>query len=149
MWFRHHRTYAFPITLIALTAALVVFVWQAVAPSGQQDGYILQEEVKPVTVAEYEQALQNVMDGFELGYGQKSSEEDRAIYVEAVLEKVLALRVPSERKDVHLQLAFSLHRLGQGLTTGEEETFITGWRELHEIFKTYPWMDSTAFSIAP
>jgi len=150
MWFRHRHTYAFPIILVVLTLGLIFLLWQTVKPSSQEGNYLVQTEtLEPVTVADYEQALQGVMDGFTLTYQQKGDDAERAVYVDGVLQNVLALRVPTEEKDLHLQIAFGLNRLSDGLTQGDEAMSAEGWNQLNTIFADNLWIDSTALKGGP
>ncbi len=139
MRFYHRHAYAFPILLGVLTIALVLFVWQTVSPSAQEGYTVLTEVKEPVTVADYEQSLQGVMDGFTMTYLIKSSGGDRRVYAGEVLQQVLDLRVPSERKDLHLQIVFGLNNLYQ--EDGEMQA--SGLQQLYEIFAANPWIDST------
>lgn len=139
MRFYHRHAYAFPILLGALTVALVLLVWQTVTPSTQEGYTVLTEVKEPVTVADYEQSLQGVMDGFTMTYTTKSIEADRRVYAEEVLQQVLDLRVPTERKDVHLQIVFGLNNLCQE----DGEIQASGLEQLYEIFAANPWIDST------
>ena len=135
----HHHAYAFPILVGVLTVALVLLVWQTVSPSVQEGYPVLTETREPVTAAEYEQSLQGVMDGFMMNYAIQSNQGDRRAYAGEVLQELLNLRVPAEKKDLHLQIAFGLNNLCQE----DEEMCVSGFDQLFEIFAANPWIDST------
>ncbi len=118
-----HRSW-FPFILVGLSAALLAVILVAYTPNDSRV-----DSSAPVVVAptgeEYEVAVQMIVSNSSLS---SDSEADKVAY-----DALLALRVPAEYKDVHVQLVLAF---GQ-MVAGED---VAGRARLSDIQKVYPWV---------
>ena len=119
----HQRHSFFPLVLAGLTIVLVVFMFYAF--TGQiSPNVVIIPEAPPVSDAEYQDELTAVMSVFIENYQHQTDNLTRLVLVEQTLEKLLTIRVPADRKEVHLSLAVELNQMQQALRerSGEEQT---------------------------
>lgn len=118
----HQRHSFFPLVLGLLTLGLIVLMFYAFAgrhPSETTPS----TQPNPVSAQEYEQSLQALMSTFVVTYDESTDDLSRLVLVEQTLANLLALRVPAEDKQTHLELAVGLNQMQQALRakSGEEK----------------------------
>lgn len=126
----HQRHSFFPLVLGLLTLGLIVLMFYAFA--GRRPSETTPPvQLNPVTTQEYEQSIQSLMSTFVVTYDESTDDLSRLVLVEQTLQQLLALRVPAEDKQTHLELAVGLNQMQQALRakSGEEK-------------KTFEWIKS-------
>lgn len=117
-----HRSW-FPFILVGLSAALLAVILVAYRPNDE-----LSVSDEPAVVAptgeEYKSAAQQIVSDY---LASSDSEADKIAY-----DALLALRVPAEYKDVHVQLVLAF---GQ-MAAGED---VAGKARLDDVMQVYPW----------
>jgi hypothetical protein len=131
-----HPTF-FPLILALLTLGLIGFMVvtfsnrSAGGPGGSSEEAVVNED-------EYRLKAKQTMAGFEATY-EGADDLERLVFVEDALNALLALRVPAAYKDLHLELAFSLNLIREGLRA-KSESRLEGERRLFELLSKEAWL---------
>lgn len=130
----HHRHSFFPLVLGLLTLGLIVLMFYAFAGRRPSEA-TPPVQLNPVSTEEYEKSLQTLMSSFVVAYDESADDLSRLVLVEQTLTNLLALRVPAEEKQTHLELAVGLNQMQQALRAknGEEK-------------KTFEWIKTSYVS---
>jgi hypothetical protein len=134
----HHRTW-FPFVLAGLTLSLVLLVVYAYGTKEPSRIAPSEEAVSAPTDAEYQAALASVMSGFLVRLDAAEGDAARLSLVEDAQSKVLALIVPGDRRELHLEIAISLNLLRTGLG-GDATAYVEGRRRLQAVIDQYSWL---------
>jgi len=142
--FHRHRSF-FPLILALLTILLIVLmVWklQSKEVKVPNSSYVVvTEEISadPITPAEYEKQLTDVMSEFFQKYDTADQNFIRVIAVDESLSALLDLKVPVQYKDLHLAMAVNLNLVRRGLTN-EPDRLEEGLNNLKTLRQEYPWL---------
>ncbi|MBI4714194.1 hypothetical protein HY771_03355 [Candidatus Uhrbacteria bacterium] len=128
----HHRTFFLPI-LILLTVGLVVFMFFSLTDSFKP-AEISQQFITPVSSQEYTNSIKTIGKKFEVSFGTAENDIARLVLVENTLSELLALRVPSEFKEIHLELAVALSQLQADLRS--QKDFSVSFKSFVELLAT-------------
>jgi len=146
--FHHHRS-TFPLIIAALTIALVVFMVYAFSNRQQVNN---SEDLNPqlvsttpqITAADYRRSIKEVVAPFSVAITAQENDLGRLGVIERTLSGVLEQRVPTEFRDFHLELAFSLSRMGEDLrgdTEGDStENFVQDLARYQALITSTPWL---------
>ncbi len=132
-----HPTF-FPLILALLTLGLIGFMAvtfsnrSARVPGGSS-------EEAPVNEDAYRSKMQSIMTGFAGKYYGAPDDLQKLVLSENALNAMLALRVPATYKDFHLELAFSLNLMREGLRE-KSDAQIDGERRLSELLSKEAWL---------
>jgi len=112
----YHRHSFFPFVLAVLTLALVVFMFYAFTdtPLGSSQP---EQVLNPVSDEQYQKELRLLTTEFIDSYQKATDPSSRNVLVDQALSSLLALRVPSQNKELHLDLAIDLSQLRQDEST--------------------------------
>lgn len=122
-----HRSW-FPFILVGLSAALLAVILVAYRPNDSR----VENDTPTVTfltVDEYRVAARTIVSNY---FASSDSDADKIAY-----DALLALRVPVEYKDVHIQLVLVFGQLVAGEDTA-------GQARLIDLQKVYPWVSPVA-----
>lgn len=112
------RYSSFPIVLIFLTLALVVFMYYAFTGKQAENKTAITEQ-SAVSQSQYNEELDEIQSAFVVSYEQASDDLARLMLVEKMLSQLLAMRVPLQSKDAHLALAVELNKMAQALRASD------------------------------
>lgn len=133
---RHWHPTFFPLALALLTLALIAFM--VVAFSGGKASSLMANETPAVSDDAYQEQAKAVMVSFEAEY-KAADDLAKLLLVEKTLNALLALRVPVSFKDLHLELAFSLNQMREGLR-GDAKVRREGEAHLQKVLTDNPWL---------
>lgn len=142
--FHHHRSF-FPLVLALLTILLIaLMVWKLQpapepVPSPTAPAPEVADTPEPVTAADYEKELADLLGGFFDRYDAADQAFLRVIAADETLSALLDLRVPSEYKDLHLSVAVDLNLIRRGLTD-EPKLLEAGLNHLQSLRQEYAWL---------
>ena len=122
-----------------LTLGLVGFVlWgmhaRSVAPvssTGKGDPTVNEDTYRADTKA--------VVRDYRAAYAKAGTDLERLLVTEKAIDALLALRVPADEKDFHLDLVVSLNLIRNGLR-GEEGSLAQGQARFERLLATTPWL---------
>jgi hypothetical protein len=119
----HHRSFFLPI-LALLTAGLVVFMFYSLTDSNEVEKFT-EEITSPVSSQEYTNSVKSIGKKFVESYEVAENDMAKLVLVENTISELLALRVPSEFKETHLELAVYLSQMQTELRSQKDtaETF--------------------------
>jgi len=109
----HHRSFFLPI-LILLTIGLVVFMFFSLTDSFKPPEFS-QQVITPVSLQEYTNSIKTIGKKFVESYQVAENDMTKLVLVENTLSELLALRVPVEYKETHLELAVALSQMQTAL----------------------------------
>lgn len=133
---RHWHPTFFPLALGLLTLALVAFM--VVTFSGGKTSSLIANEPPTVSGDAYQEKAKEVMASFNVEY-KAADDLAKLLLVEKTLNALLALRVPASFKDLHLELAFSLNQIREGLR-GDVKARREGETHLQKVLTDNPWL---------
>ena len=123
---------------VLLTLTLAAFM-VAVFSSRSGEPAVGGEQEIGVSEEDYRLELKELMSAFRESYASAQDDLARLVLVEQTMNRLLTLRVPSNQKDLHLELAFALNRLREGLR-GDAELREDGQERLERVLTEYPWL---------
>jgi hypothetical protein len=135
-----HRHSVFPCIVLLLSLALAGLIYwsvQSETPSSLVDTQAVQA-VDPDT---YRDELSDVVKTFEQSMAAAQDDAQRLQAVQTSLTSVLALRVPTPFKDLHLALAVALSDMENTLETGEHD-LTRAKEQIMKLKQAYPWIES-------
>jgi hypothetical protein len=110
----HKRHSFFPLILALLTLGLILLMFYAF--TGKQPASTsVSQEVTPISSQEYQKEFTTLITSFVEQYPQKEDDLSRLVLVEQTLSFLLSLRVPTEAKEQHLNMAVELNQMQQAL----------------------------------
>ena len=140
---RHfHKHSSFPLVLTLLSLGLVVFMFYAFTFEGDpvtESNKIVEEEVVTIDADQYRNDLSFIIRDFSDEIGLAEDDLARLLVTESTLEQLLDLRVPTEYKDLHLNLAVIIHQLESGLRSTDRST-TEPLLALDALLAEYPWI---------
>jgi len=116
----HHRSFFLP-ALALLTVGLVVFMFFSLTDSFKPPEFS-QQVITPVSSQEYTNSIKTIGKKFVESYGIAENDIARLVLVEETLSELLALRVPAEFKEKHLELAVLLSQMQTELRSQKDTT---------------------------
>lgn len=135
-----HRHSFFPLVVVVLSLALAGLIYwstQGEAPSSS----ISVQEVELVDADSYRDDLSQVVKVFEERMAAAGDDVERLQAVQTALLGVLALRVPTEFKNIHLALAVALSEMENTLESGGHD-LTQPIQKIAELKQAYPWLAS-------
>lgn len=111
----YHRHSFFPLILALLTLALVVFMFYAFTGINLNPNQT-EEITSPVSEEAYQTELRLLTTEFVETYKKTTDPSARKELVDKTITSLLALRVPSQQKELHLDLAIELSQMRQDET---------------------------------
>jgi hypothetical protein len=126
----HHRSFFLPI-LGLLTVGLVVFMFYSLTDSFKPPEFS-QQVITPVSSQEYTNSIKTIGGKFVESYGVAENDIARLVIVENTLSELLALRVPVEFKEIHLELAVILSQMQTALKaqdTKQAQNLFATWEQ--------------------
>lgn len=135
-----HRHSFFPLVVVVLSLALAGLIYwstQGEAPSSP----ISVQEVELVDADSYRDDLSGVVREFEIRMASAQDDAQRLQDVQTALAGVLALRVPTQFKDLHLALAVALSEMENTLESGGHD-LTQPIQKIAELKQAYPWLAS-------
>ncbi len=118
MLFFHHRKSLFPYLVIFLSLVLVLFMFYTF--SYKADKVITSNDaVISVTTQDYQSDVKPVIESFDQKMLLAKDSLAQLVAVEESLNELLALRVPSDYQNIHLELALALNSMKENLRTGD------------------------------
>lgn len=138
---RHYTKHSyFPLTLTLLTLGLILFMFYAFTFEAEPSSYpIAVEEEEPVDANDYRSELAYAIATFDEGYTDASDDLARLVAAEQAVSDLLDMRVPSEYKELHLELAVTLNQLQTALRSTERSTG-DSLNTLEQLKVQYPWL---------
>lgn len=139
--FHRHRSF-FPLVLALLTILLVVLmIWKLQPPAAGAPSSPATEEISadPVTPAEYETHLADLLGKFFQKYDAADQDFIRVIIADETLSALLDLKVPAQYKELHLAVAVNLNLIQRGLTD-EPARLNEGLSNLQSLRQAYSWL---------
>lgn len=137
----HHRSW-FPFVVAALTVSLVFLIAWTLGgkpPAPSSTTGTPQTSALPVTDSGYKSSASAITSGLLERLDAAPDDATRERLVSSALNGLLALIVPADLKDVHLQLAESLNLLEQGFA-GDAAAAASGRSQLESILADNPWL---------
>lgn len=116
----HHRSFFLPI-LVLLTVGLVVFMFFSLTDSRKTTESTQQQTITPVSSQEYTSSIKKIGKKFVESYEAAENDIARLVLVESTLSELLALRVPADQKDIHLERAVILSQMQAALKAQDNE----------------------------
>ncbi len=105
----HHRSFFLPI-LALLTVGLVVFMFYSLTDSFKAPEFSKQV-ITSVSSQEYTNDIKSIGEKFVESYQVAENDIAKLVLVENTLSELLALRVPAEFKETHLEFAVLLSQM--------------------------------------
>lgn len=133
-----HRHSFFPLIVIVLSLALAGLVYWSTQDEASSPS-ILVQEVEPVDADSYRDGLSQVVKAFEERMAAAGDDVQRLRAVQTALSGVLALRVPTEFKNLHLALAVAFSEMENTLESGGHD-LTQPTANIFELKQAYPWL---------
>jgi len=139
----YHKQSLFPLAIIFLTlalAGLMVFVIQEPVDDGSVSSVDTQtaEEIT-VDPDVYREDLAQVLSVFETRLEEASDDLAKLVATETAQASLLALRVPVEYKELHLDLVIVLNDIQSALRSADR-SLESSLADLEALKVTYPWL---------
>ncbi len=139
----YHKHSLFPLAVIFLTivlAVLMVTVFRTPAPTGVVSS-IDTTSAEKVTVDSdgYRMELTSALSVFSADLESASDDLTKLVATEKAQERLLALRVPVEYKELHLDLVILLNDIKAALRSADR-SLETPLAQIRLIKETYPWL---------
>lgn len=135
----YHRTSFFPLVIVLLTLALGGFIfWSTRSEPGPATSPRAQE-VETVDPDAYRSEVSQILSTFEERLAASQDDQDTRRAAQTALSGLLALRVPSAFKDLHLALAVALSQIDTTLQSGQG-AIDEPLADIQELKRAYPWL---------
>ncbi|MFA4845525.1 MAG: hypothetical protein WC654_03130 [Patescibacteria group bacterium] len=131
----YHRHSFFPLVIILLTLLLGLFMVLTLSRESLLTAFPEEEITAPVDAQFYRGELLGVITTFEIDVGLASDDLATLIVVERAFEGLLALRVPPENKQLHLELALIFSKM-QTTLKGEDRNIEAMLAQLQALKET-------------
>lgn len=136
----HHRPILFPLVVCALTVILAVGIaWIAPQNRSNRSSSAPSSTVQGVSEEDYQSAAKSVLAPFRKKYDGADNDIARLVLVEDALRDWLDIRVPSGEKDFHLETAFALNAMRDGLR-GSGDGLEQALKRLDAAMASRTWM---------
>ncbi|HBP00478.1 MAG: hypothetical protein UU48_C0002G0146 [Candidatus Uhrbacteria bacterium GW2011_GWF2_41_16] len=138
----HIRTW-FPLIVAGLTIALLVLVgwWFSLRIFFPPLSKPQEKNQRTAPTTEmYETSVSGILSNFLDELDAATDNTWRLTLVEETENHMLALLVPAERRDVHLEIITSLHLMRTGFSKNTPDTVEEGRHRLEEIFVRESWL---------
>ncbi|PJA45482.1 hypothetical protein CO174_02950 [Candidatus Uhrbacteria bacterium CG_4_9_14_3_um_filter_50_9] len=137
----YQRNTYFPLTLTLLTLGLILFMFYAFTYKTEPAAYsIVTEVTEPVDAEAYRTDLAYAVVTFEDEYARASDDLSRLVAAENAVSTLLDMRVPTEYKDLHLELAITLNQLQAALRSTDRNAD-ESLAALEQLKTLYPWLN--------
>lgn len=138
-----HKHSLFPVVVLGLTVILGLFIYLTVTEEpaqNTQESSVVVENVEPVDAGEYQEEMRGILENF-LEKQQEAEEDlDMLIAAESAQFELVSLRVPTEYRETHLQVALILTQMQLTLKTGDRD--ITELQtQLEELISSTAWLN--------
>jgi len=130
MFHEHHHRSFFPVVLVGLTLVLVFVVLFATGPFTNLSR---RGEIDVPTSERYEAQVQRILFAFDERFNMADATESRVFVAVQATDELLALVVPADLRDLHLELIITLNRLRQDLEAGNAAAVDASVRRLEEL----------------
>ena len=127
----YHRHSFFPLVIILLTVLLGLFILLTVSRERASLSSV-QETIVPVDADLYHTQLVTLLTRFETEVSLASDDLAKLVIAERALADLLALRVPLDGKELHLELALLFTKIQTALKS-EDRSVDTLLSEIHAI----------------
>ena len=144
MFHQRHRLF-FPGVIIFLTLVLItLMVWQFYPQQKNktflENKTLVQEKTfEAEDLINYQPAVTKILNNFYQKYNEADQDFLKVILADKTLDQLLALKVPSQYKELHLKIAVDLNLIQHGLTD-QPENLKKGLDNLHLLNQEYPWL---------
>ena len=106
-----HKKSFFPLVIVLLTCALGIFMFSVFSHQSNNSSAVTFK----ISKSSYESSVKFITDDFTEKFGSTLDYVVKLTLVEKALTDLLQLRVPSEDKDIHLELVIGLNQLKEEL----------------------------------
>lgn len=133
----HHRS-LFPLLVVAMTLCLGVFIFFSFEdrlPSTLNNGN------GQIDVVEYRANAHAVLKDLRADLAAAEDDGVRIDVLQRTQTELLALIVPAEEKEIHLELVVVLSAWAQGLTKGDEQKTADTQIRFDTLVNQYPWIE--------
>ncbi len=139
----YHKQSLFPLAIIFLTlalAGLMIFVIQEPVDDGSVSS-VDTETAEEITVDPdvYREDLAQVLSVFETRLEEASDDLAKLVATETAQASLLALRVPVEYKELHLDLVIVFNDIQSALRSADR-SLESSLADLEALKVTYPWL---------
>ena len=117
----YHRHSFFPLVIILLTLLLGAFMTVTLNRESSPAASV-QEVIVLVDADAYHDELVNLLTTFETDFSLTSDDVEKLVVTERAFTNLLALRVPLEGKQVHLELALLFTKIQAVLKSEDRDT---------------------------
>lgn len=139
----HHRHSFFPLIIILLTLGLILFMFYALTFEEEQTttttSVITVEEEIPVDTETYRSDLVYVLAVFDDTYSTANDDLSKLVATESAIANLLDMKVPTEYKELHLELAVAFNQIQAGLRSSERSVDEPIGR-LEQLYVQFPWL---------
>ncbi|MFH1142106.1 MAG: hypothetical protein V1695_00150 [Candidatus Uhrbacteria bacterium] len=135
----HPRTW-FPLVLISLTLALllaVVFSFN----SNSANQTVLEVTEPQVTAVDYKVEIEPIVNNLLLNVEQASDDLERINILKQVQDQLLAVLVPAEYREAHLEIVIALNLMRQGYLLQDEDQLTEGRARFEQIITSDHWLN--------
>jgi hypothetical protein len=141
---RHiHRHSSFPLVVILLSLGLIVLMFYAFTGEPTIEEEVIDqsesEEVIEISTDDYRSDIASVTSTFYTEYSAADDDLEKLLIAEDLLGLLLEMHVPTEYKDLHLNLAVIFSQLESGLRS-PDRSVDDPLRELGLLQIEYPWL---------
>lgn len=138
MFHEHHHRSSFPLLIVGLTLALLLFLALLFGPTVRDQSRGLLRPSASIAQT-YERAVGDAMIRLDERLELSADAEARYDVLSAATSELLALTVPASHQSVHLELVVSLDLLRQG-ALGDAAKVAEGERRLAALRDVYLWL---------
>ena len=136
----HHRHSFFPLVIILLTLGLIILMFYAFTlESSPTTSSIQVEETVTIDPEAYRSDLVYIIAQFDDDYSASQDDLSRLLAAEDALSRLLDTQVPSEYKEIHLELAVIFNQLQEGLRKADR-SIEEPLNRLDLLTMQYPWL---------
>jgi len=132
----HHRT-LFPLLVVALTLALGTMIFFSFRERFEST---LNNGNGHIDAVEYEANAHAALKDLRVHLAAAPSDTDRAAILQQTQQALLLLIVPSDYKDVHLEMVMTLAQWIAG-EAGDAEKLSTAQTHWEALIAQYPWIE--------
>lgn len=134
----HHHRSPFPVIVILLTVALIVFMVFTFTDKKPKKQYKQFENTEIISDENYQKELSVIIKDFLIIQDRVEDDLQKLISAENTLTALLSMKVPPEYKDSHLELALSLNEMQSGLKS-ENHDGTEGFERFKKTVSRFSW----------
>jgi len=135
----HPKTW-FPLVLISLTLALLLAVIFSFN-SNNSNQTVLEVSEPQVTSADYKVEIEPIVNNLLLNIEQASDDLERINILKQVQDQLLAVLVPAEYREAHLEIVIALNLMRQGYLLQDEDQLDEGRARFEQIISSDHWLN--------